>query len=147
MRQYLADVNKDRKVRIGSAVLPSTEHFRLTGPSKVLEYTLFCPGIFTNYYTYPYPSAKHLNIFELNVDFHNRRAMLLEGGDNDRVSLTTVQDLAGVVGRAIEFDGEWPVMGGINGCELSIKDVIAIGERVRGGMLPSCAVTKTCQWY
>lgn len=110
----------------------------------MLEYTLFCPGIFTNYYTYPYPSAKHLNIFELNVDFHNRRAMLLKGGDNDRVSLTTVQDVAGIVGRAVEFEGEWPVMGGINGCELSVKDVIAIGERVRGGAPPCHSLDEYC---
>ena len=99
---------------------------------QVLEYSLFCPGIFTNYYTYPYPSAKHLNIFELNVDFHNRRAMLLKGGDDDLVSLTTAQDLAQVVGRAVELESEWPVMGGINGCEVRVRDVIAIGEKIRG---------------
>lgn len=54
--------------------------------------------------------------------------LLLEDGDDDRVSLTTVQDVAQIVGRAIEYEGEWPTMGGINGCELSVGDVTAIGE-------------------
>lgn len=113
----------------------------------MLEYTLFCPGIFTNYYTYPHPSAKHLNIFELNIDFHKRRAILLEGGDDDRVTNTTVQDVAQVVGRAVDLEGEWPVMGGINGCELSVKDVIAIGEKVRGGVQPCSPSNKYCDSY
>lgn len=83
-----------------------------------------------------------MNIFELNVDLHKRRALTLEGGDNDRVTLTTAQDLAQVVARAVEYKGEWPVMGGINGDELSMGEVIAIGEKIRG---KSCFVMSRCR--
>ena len=99
---------------------------------QVLEYTLFCPGIFTNYYTYPYSSATHLNIFELDIDFHKRRALVLEGGDDDRVTLTTVKDVAQIVAKAVEYKGQWPVVGGINGCELAVGEILAIGEKIRG---------------
>ena len=43
-----------------------------------------------------------------------------------------MQDLAKIVARAVEYEGEWPQIGGINGAELSMGEVIAIGERIRG---------------
>lgn len=60
---------------------------------------------------------------------------MLEGSENDRISLTTSQDLANVVARAIEFAGEWPIVGGIRGSELSVKEIIALGKKVRGQSL------------
>ena len=56
----------------------------------------------------------------------------MEHGEGDRMALTTVQDLAGVVARAVEYDGEWPVMGGIKGSERSVGELIALGEKIRG---------------
>jgi hypothetical protein len=91
--------------------------------------------LFTNYLTYPYKSSKHFSPFETQIDFNNCRALTLEGGDNDRITLTTAQDLANVVARAVEYEGEWPVVGGIRGTELSIGQLLALGEKVRG-MLP-----------
>lgn len=46
--------------------------------------------------------------------------------------MTTLEDLVKVVVRAVDYDGEWPVVGGIKGTELSIGELIKIGERVRG---------------
>ena len=69
---------------------------------------------------------------ELPWDFNNRRALLLEGGDSGIMTLTTVQDLANVVAEAIEFEGEWPAMGGIRGTDISIGRLIALGEQIRG---------------
>ena len=65
-------------------------------------------------------------------DFENRRAIMREGGDDDTIVLTTVQDLAGVVARAIDYEGEWPVVGGIRGSRISIKELVALGEEIRG---------------
>ncbi|CRG91333.1 hypothetical protein PISL3812_08381 [Talaromyces islandicus] len=111
-RRYLKEVNKDK---------------------KVLEYSLFQPGLFVNYFTYPYNSATHIHPMELPFDFNNRRAILLDGGDDNALTLTTVQDLAIVVARAIDFQGEWPIIGGIKGTTTSIKKLIALGEKIRGG--------------
>jgi hypothetical protein len=73
------------------------------------------PGLFTNYLTYPYRFAEYFRPFETQIDFNKRRALTLDGGDNDRITLTTVQDFANVVSRAVEYEGEWPVVGGIRG--------------------------------
>lgn len=57
---------------------------------------------------------------------------MLDGGEDDRITLTTVQDLANIVARAIDYEGKWPVVGGIKGTELSIGQLLALGEKVRG---------------
>jgi hypothetical protein len=110
-RQYLEDLNKGK---------------------KILEYCLFQPGLFTNYLTAPYKSAKHITPFSTPYDFNNRRVLVTNGFREDRITLTTAKDLAHVVARAIDFEGEWPVVGGISGTTLTIAELIAIGEKVRG---------------
>ena len=58
-------------------------------------------------------------MLELGIDFESRRAITMEGGDNGVLTLTTVQDLAGVVARAVEYEGEWPEVGGIKGTDMA----------------------------
>jgi hypothetical protein len=48
------------------------------------------------------------------------------------VTLTTMKDLANVVARAVEYSGEWPVIGGIHGTTLSTTKLLEIGAKVRG---------------
>lgn len=48
------------------------------------------------------------------------------------MTFTTVQDLAAVVAQAVEFDGEWPMVGGIRGNRLAVSKILEIGQRVRG---------------
>ena len=74
---------------------------------------------------------------ELPIDFHKRRALVLDGGDDNRLTLTTVQDCANVVARAIDFEGEWPVISGIRGADMSIGQLLALGEKIRGGYTSS----------
>lgn len=73
---------------------------------------------------------------ELPIDFNNHRAILLHGGDDSTLALTTVQDIANVVVKAIDFQGEWPVIGGIQGTTISVKKLIALGEKIRGSSNP-----------
>ncbi|KAF2733018.1 NAD(P)-binding protein [Polyplosphaeria fusca] len=112
IRRYLEDLNKDQ---------------------KVLEYTLWQPGLFVNYLTAPYQTTTHIHQLEIPFDFQNRRALVLDGGDESRINWITVQDMASIVVKAIDFEGEWPVVSGILGTELSIAQLIALGEKVRGG--------------
>lgn len=74
---------------------------------------------------------------EIPFDFNKRRALVMDGGDDDRITLTTVQDLANVVARAIDFEGEWPVVSGIRGAEMSIGQLITLGEKIRGACASS----------
>ncbi|KAL2798999.1 hypothetical protein BJX66DRAFT_322497 [Aspergillus keveii] len=111
IRRYLVELNKDK---------------------KVLEYTLFQPGLFANYFTRPYKSSTYIHQIETPIDFEKRRAILVEGGDEGVITLTTVQDFAAVVARAIEYEGEWPVVSGIRGTTLSVGELVALGEKLRG---------------
>ncbi|KAH7156641.1 hypothetical protein EDB81DRAFT_867640 [Dactylonectria macrodidyma] len=110
-REYLAEINKEK---------------------KVLEYTFFQPGLFTNYMTYPFRSSKHVDLFETLVNFHQRRALVREGGEGDIITLTTAKDTGKVVALAIEYEGEWPIFGGIRGAQVTISELIALGEKIRG---------------
>lgn len=71
-------------------------------------------------------------MMELPIDFHKRRALVLDGGDDNLITLTTVQDFANVVARAIDFNGEWPIVSGVRGADMSIGQLIALGEKIRG---------------
>lgn len=75
---------------------------------------------------------KYVHPTELPFDFENRRALIIDGSGDDKISLITVDDFSKVVARAIDFEGEWPVIGGIRGTLISIGDLIALGEKVRG---------------
>lgn len=56
---------------------------------------------------------------------------MLGGADDALISLITVKDFCAVVARAVEYEGKWPVIGGIRGDELSVGQLIALGEQIR----------------
>lgn len=99
--------------------------------NKVLEYSLFQPGLFLNYFSYPHKSAEYFHNTEVKIDFQNCRAIVLDESDN-QVTLTTVQDLGRVVAAAIDFEGEWPETGGIRGGQIKLSELIKLGEKLRG---------------
>ncbi|KAJ5294700.1 NAD(P)-binding protein [Penicillium antarcticum] len=111
IRRYLEELNRDM---------------------TVLQYILFQPGLFVNYLTRPYKSTKHIHQIEIPFDFANRRFIAIDGSDDDQITFTAVKDLANVVAGAIDFEGEWPVVGGIRGTNISIGQLLALGEKVRG---------------
>ncbi|KAL1592008.1 hypothetical protein SLS60_011600 [Paraconiothyrium brasiliense] len=111
-REYLKEINKDK---------------------KVLEYTLFQPGLFLNYLTYPHASTKHLHLMDTPFNLNDRRFITLEGGDDTRINFVTVQDLAHIVAKAVDYEGEWPINGGIHGTDISIGNLILLSEKIRGG--------------
>jgi nucleoside-diphosphate-sugar epimerase len=76
-----------------------------------------------------------LKLRELQIDFQNGRAIVLGDGE-DWMSLTTVQDLAKVVTAAVEYDGEWPEIGGVCGGQIAILELIRLGEEIRGECCP-----------
>lgn len=43
-----------------------------------------------------------------------------------------MRDIANIVTLAIDYDGEWPVVGGIHGRTLSDAELIEIGVKARG---------------
>ncbi|KAK3346890.1 hypothetical protein B0T25DRAFT_290195 [Lasiosphaeria hispida] len=100
--------------------------------AKVLEYTLFQPGLFLNYLATPHKTSDHLTPLNTFVDFHSRRAIVVDEYDAI-MTFTTVQDMAAVVAKAVGFEGPWPEVGGIRGSRVTVSQLVEIGKRVRGG--------------
>ncbi|KAF1811993.1 NAD(P)-binding protein [Eremomyces bilateralis CBS 781.70] len=112
IRKYLKEVNKD---------------------GKVLEYILFQPGLFLDYLAFPYKTAKHVAPLQTVFDYQNRRAIVVDGHEDAVMTLTTAADVAAVVAQAVDYDGEWPIIGGIRGNRVTFSQILEIGEKVRDG--------------
>jgi hypothetical protein len=84
-----------------------------------------------NYFSYPHKSAEYFYNTEVKIDFQNCRAITLDESDN-QVTLTTIQDVDRVVAVAIDFEGEWPETGGIQGGQIKLSELIKLGEKLRG---------------
>ncbi|TVY36512.1 Quinone oxidoreductase [Lachnellula occidentalis] len=110
VRAYLEEINKEK---------------------KVLEYTLFQPGLIVDYLA-PAGNLKYLKVMPLWINFQDRRGITLSDAEAT-YTLTTMADIANVVARAIEYKGEWPVVGGIRGTTMSDTKLLEIGAKVRGG--------------
>lgn len=94
--------------------------------------------MFVNYFASPYQTTRHIHPFQNHIDFNNRRAILLDGADDALISLITAEDFCAVIARAVEYKGRWPVIGGIRGDELSVAQLIALGEKIRRFYSVSC---------
>ncbi|KAG4222460.1 hypothetical protein PC116_g29066 [Phytophthora cactorum] len=99
---------------------------------KVIEYTRFQVGTFTNYLAHPHKTTNHVHTIPFLFDFESQQALAIEGSQNDVIVWTTVQDIAGVVTRAIEYEGEWPVIGGITGTRATIGELLQLSEAIVG---------------
>ncbi|KAL1631993.1 hypothetical protein SLS56_004038 [Neofusicoccum ribis] len=95
VRKYLEDLNKDK---------------------EVIEYSLFQPGFFLNYLGYPHSSTKHFSMSPMYVDLENRRAIIVSDG-NSPITVTTIQDMAGVVAEALDYE-----------------ELVELGTKIRGSM-------------
>ena len=84
-----------------------------------------------DYLATPYKTAKHLTPLNTMTDFQNCRAIVVDSYDAI-MTLTTIQDLAAVVARAVDLNSEWPVIGGIRGNRVAVSEILEIGEKVRG---------------
>lgn len=100
---------------------------------KVIEYTLFQPGWFLNYLAGTRKTAKHVGPAAVTLINHENRSARIAGDLANRTTYTAVSDFVNIVAKAIEYEGEWPRVGGINGQTLSLAEELAIGEKVRGG--------------
>ncbi|GKU09182.1 unnamed protein product [Fusarium langsethiae] len=89
------------------------------------------PGFFTDYFGHPHATTKHFGTFYMFADFQNRRAIIPEDGDAP-ITLTTVRDMSRLVAQALEYNGVWPTVGGMQGTVTTVPGLIALGEKLRG---------------
>ena len=100
-----------------------------------LEYTLFHPGLFTNYFAYPHPTTRHFSVSPWFVDFENRRAIIVGDGQH-AFTTTTIEDFSSVVADSLDYEGVWPVNGGIVGSRITVAELVKMAQKLRG-MRPS----------
>ncbi|KEF57113.1 uncharacterized protein A1O9_07303 [Exophiala aquamarina CBS 119918] len=99
---------------------------------NVIEYTLFQPGIFLDYLAFPHKTSKYIDPLQTFFDIQNKRAIVVAGHEDAIMTLTTAADLAAIVARAVDYEGKWPIYGGIRGNRCTFSQIIEIGGRVRG---------------
>ena len=82
-----------------------------------------------NYLAYPNRTAKYLynsGMFHCPGEGHS---LIVDDGEYWE-TWTTIQDVAKVVARAIDFEGRWPEIGGVVGTKIKPKDLIKLAEEV-----------------
>lgn len=99
---------------------------------QVIEYTLFQSGIFLEDFGYPRQTAKHVPCMGTVVQLDSLRIVAVRGREHVPLVATSVSDVAAVVRRAIEYQGEWPEVGGIQGNRLSPVEIQERMEKVLG---------------
>ncbi|KAF2848049.1 NmrA-like family protein-like protein [Plenodomus tracheiphilus IPT5] len=97
-----------------------------------LEYCLFQPSIFLDYFAHPHLLMPELLAWPFFVDLENRRAMVLDNGEQPLV-ITAISDDSEILALALEDSRPWPEVGGIRGCRTSINELVALGREIRGG--------------
>lgn len=125
IQKYLADLNKDK---------------------QVVEYTLFQVGMFLEYVAYPRALSKHVAPMPTNWQLNDARLVGIKGHENDPVTVTSVKDIAKIVRGAVEYKGEWPVIGGIQGQNISLLEFkAAVEKKLAEGQGPGILPAGTTQ--
>lgn len=97
-----------------------------------LQYCLFQPSVFMDYFAHPYPLSPGLDTWPFSIDFENRRAIIIGDGTQDMV-LTAVSDVSEVLALALDDEAPWPEVGGMTGAKTSPRELLEIGKKVRKG--------------
>ncbi|KAI0166974.1 NAD(P)-binding protein [Hypoxylon sp. FL1284] len=100
----------------------------LNREKKVIEYTRFQTGSFMDYLGHPHGTSKHVKTMGFLFDFEKQHATLVKDHLDDAMVWTTVKDIAGVVARAVEYEGEWPAIGGIRGNRVTMREMLRLAE-------------------
>lgn len=113
-------------------IYDSFAHLPLIKPTQVLEYCLFQPGFFADYFAYPHRTSPHFHSMQMLVDFENYRAITIAGSEDAPVTITSVSDMALVVAAALDYPKPWPHVGGIRGTQTTMREILALGGKLRG---------------
>ncbi|KAF9738522.1 hypothetical protein PMIN07_004272 [Paraphaeosphaeria minitans] len=99
-----------------------------------MQYCLFQPSIFMDYFAHPNPLSPNLITWPFFLDFERRRAMVLDDGTQPLV-LTAIADISSLLNRALcsPLAEAWPTVGGMRGARTNINELLALGRKLRGG--------------
>ncbi|KAI9155655.1 major Facilitator Superfamily protein [Paramyrothecium foliicola] len=89
----------------------------LNKEKKVLEYTLFQPGVSLDYLAYPQQPNKYLPTLTSPWMVEQLRIVAVKDFEDMQMTFTAAKDIANAIRLAIEYKSEWPEVGGISGIE------------------------------
>ncbi|PTB38410.1 hypothetical protein M441DRAFT_147169 [Trichoderma asperellum CBS 433.97] len=105
---------------------------KLNANGKVLEYTLFQPGLFLDYLASPFQTSKYITPLDTIFNYESCQAIVIDGYEDITITLTSAADTAAIIAKAIDYDGEWPEISGIQGNRATLSEIIKLGEKIRG---------------
>ncbi|KAG5746896.1 hypothetical protein H9Q70_010421 [Fusarium xylarioides] len=79
-------------------------------------------------------SPSNLKTFRWLLDMEKGIAVI-PGSGNDKFTVTYSEDLARFIVRLIDTDEKWPQRGFLSGSDISVNELIAIAERIRGSKM------------
>lgn len=84
-----------------------------------------------DYLAHPYTTSQHVRTFAGAVSIEECKAVINPG--EYLMAMTTCEDMGRVVAAALDLElGTWPTIGGFYGGKATLKEIVAIGEKVRG---------------
>lgn len=95
-----------------------------------LEYICISIGFFSNYRGMPHINS-NLKPFNWFLDMEKGIAVVPGTGD-EKFTVTYSEDLARVIVRLHDTDNKWPERGPLSGSDISLNELIASAERIRG---------------
>ncbi|KAF2275223.1 NmrA-like family protein-like protein [Westerdykella ornata] len=107
----------------------------LNTPTPKLNYCLFHPSIWMDYFAHPYPLSPNLITWPFFIDPHTRHAILFDDEAHNTAPLvvTAISDVSYILALALDDASPWPSEGGIRGARTSIAELFALAQRIRGG--------------
>jgi hypothetical protein len=95
-----------------------------------IEYTIFCNGLFMDYFATPQQSNPYLEPMVFGVDINKCTAWFAGTGD-EPLNVTLLEDVGKVVAALLDLD-KWEPYSGIIGSRTSWNEIVRLGEKVRG---------------
>ena len=95
-----------------------------------LEYSLFLPGFFLDYFGMPH-CPSHMLAEVPYVDIAAGKAAI-PGSGNEKIVMTYTRDVAKYVRKAVESEEKWPKTSIIVGDRFTLNEVVQAAERARG---------------
>jgi 3-keto-L-gulonate-6-phosphate decarboxylase len=85
-----------------------------------------------NTLAHPHRTTKHVSTISAQFDYEKLQAIVVEGSLDTEFTYTTVEDIGNIVARAVDYEGTWPVIGGVSGDRLTVRELLRLAVVVRG---------------
>lgn len=109
-----------------------------------LEYIRISIGFFADYWGVPHIQS-HLRPFTWAIDMANGKAVIPGTGD-EKITVTYSIDLARVIVKLLDEKDKWPERGLLSGSDISLNEILAIAEKIRGmeisSLLANCVLRR-----